>query len=575
MLKTSIYSLQRKWFFTGHLIVGLFLLAGTVFFQIVFKTPHQDTVFWAYGLLVIFFTFQIVLNLFEHKIFRSYEWVSSALIFDSLLISIWLFKFPNENSFIVFLYLIIILMASLIFFSKGGVAIAGLCCFWFALLSFWHKSFYGDFWISWAVYSLIFLSVGLVGGYLSTELRKVSERLGQKNLEIQRITLLFEKIIEGMPTGLLIVDKDMKLAFMNPGAELILAKKQEDVLGKNLESIEPDLLPFFEKLDSEKIEDESDDQRSTGIETELTATGTQWHRSVFLSAKLNQGSARIQQTVELGNGKNKRLIRGDVAEMEMGSQTGEFFSRVEGVGRVLLFQDVTKLVHLEDKLKQHEKLAAVGQLAAGIAHEIRNPLASMSGSVQMLQQNSGQNNLSQEDQKLMSIIKKEIDRLNGLVNEFLSFVKPDQFETETVTLDKLLSDIYLQALNKKTEFQGLVIEQELKTGIKAQGNSERLTQVAWNLITNAFQAMKGPGKITIGCDEVSPHWVSFWVEDTGEGMTEETLQHLYEPFFTTKPKGTGLGLATVYKIIEAHRGEIRVQSKKGEGTRFEVHLPKA
>jgi two-component system sensor histidine kinase PilS (NtrC family) len=347
------------------------------------------------------------------------------------------------------------------------------------------------------------------------------------------------------------------------------------VLGKDLAVIEPDLLPFFEKIDSKRILDESDDQKNSGIETELTATGTEWHRSVFLSAKLSRGSARLQQTVEVGNGKSKRLLRGDVAEVEMGEQTGEIWGRIEGLGRVLLFQDVTKLVHLEEKLKQNEKLAAVGQLAAGIAHEIRNPLASMSGSVQMLQENSGGNLLSPEDQKLMNIIRKEIERLNGLVNEFLSFVKPDQFEIQTVDLESLLADIAIQVSNRKNEFPEVRIFSQLKSGIKAQGNSEKLAQVAWNLITNALQAMRGPGKVSIGCDEVSSHWVCFWIEDEGEGMTENTLQHIYEQFFTTKPKGTGLGLETVYKIVEAHQGEIRVQSKKGEGTRFEIHLPKA
>lgn len=573
--KSPLSFSDKRWSEAGHLTTSLFVLLATILYQVTLKPQSTHLLNLSYGLLVVFFVVQLFVGSLKLVIHRKAIWDYSILVIDTLLISLWLASSNIENSFVVFLYPVVILLAALTFFSRGGLALAMVSSLCFGAVMFWDRSIEKESLLSWMVYSGVFLAVGLVGGYLSSELVKASERLRQKNSEIQKLTLLFERIINGMPTGLLIVDDNLNLAFMNPGAEAILGKQQEDVLDKNLATVEPDLLPFFQKIDSKRIVDESDDQKGAGMETELAATGTEWHRSVFLSAKLTKGNARLQQTVELGNGKNKRLLRGDVAEVEMSSHTGEILGRVEGVGRVLLFQDVTKLVHLEDKLKQNEKLAAVGQLAAGIAHEIRNPLASMSGSVQMLQEGSETSQLSTEDQKLMSIIKKEIDRLNGLVNEFLTFVKPDQFELKTVDLQTLLSDIAIQALNRKNESAGVEIIQQLHPGIRAQGNQEKLTQVAWNLLTNALQAMRGPGKVSIGCGEVSPHWVCFWIEDEGEGMTDDTLQHLYEPFFTTKPKGTGLGLATVYKIVEAHQGEIRVRSKKGEGTRFEVHLPKA
>ncbi|NBR26669.1 MAG: GHKL domain-containing protein, partial [Micrococcales bacterium] len=304
-------------------------------------------------------------------------------------------------------------------------------------------------------------------------------------------------------------------------------------------------------------------------------TGTEWHRSVFLKARLQKGQARLQQTVELGNGKNKRLLRGDVAEIDVTSQVGRLFSQSQGVGRVLLFQDVTKLVHLEEKLKQNEKLAAVGQLAAGIAHEIRNPLASMSASIQMLQEGLAPGVLGKEDSRLMFIIGREIDRLNELISDFLNFVKPEKFNSEAVRLENLIMEVIDQAKNSKEFQSNIELKTQCEIELLALGNTEKLKQVLWNLLSNAIQAMKEPGSIEIGCETVSPHWVCLWVQDQGEGMTEEVIQHLYEPFFTTKARGTGLGLATVYKIIEAHQGEIRVQSKVGEGTRFEVHLPKA
>ncbi|NBW99745.1 GHKL domain-containing protein [bacterium] len=268
-------------------------------------------------------------------------------------------------------------------------------------------------------------------------------------------------------------------------------------------------------------------------------------------------------------------MRGDVAVLPIGSSSSSLFSQSQGIGRVLLFQDVTKLVHLEDKLKQNEKMAAVGQLAAGIAHEIRNPLASMSASIQMLQTGVDPKSLEPENRRLMEIIVKEVDRLNDLISDFLDFVKPEKFKTEPVSLQGLLSELVFQVSQQKEKVATIQIDTQLSPDIHALGSEEKLKQVAWNLLTNALQAIKTSGKIEVGCESVSPHWVCFWVKDSGEGMSEEVLQHLYEPFFTTKPRGTGLGLATVYKIIEAHHGEIRVQSKVGQGTRFEVHLPKA
>lgn len=571
-IKADKFSMEI--FQLGHLLISGVLLSSCLLFQALLKAPNISAAKQAYLLLFIYFLVQIVGTVVYER--KGSPGVAHAWMgLGALLLSVWVVIAQASGSLIVFLYLVFILLGALSFQMRGGAIQAFLSTLFLGIAILQSQTINTGSIMSWGVYSLMFATVGLVGGYLSSELAKTSEKLIQKDREIESITSLFQQIIDCIPTGLLILDEKLVLRFANPGAEVILGRKTEEIINKDLKNIEPDLLPFFESLNEKKIPDESDDINEQGIETKLTSTGTEFHRSVFLSAKIKAGQARLQQTIERGNGKSKRLLRGDVAEVEMNSDVSGIFNQLGGRGKVLLFQDVTKIVHLEDKLKQHEKLAAVGQLAAGIAHEIRNPLASMFGSVQMLQESSGNNQLSEEDQKLMRIIKKEIERLNDLVSEFLNFVKPDKFEFKTVELMTLLSDIIFQSTHQSSQFPQVKILQELKPNIEAMGNSEKLRQVIWNLLANALQAMQGPGTISVGCDEVSPHWVYFWVEDQGEGMSEETLQHLYEPFFTTKPKGTGLGLATVYKIVEAHQGEIRVRSKKGEGTRFEVHLPKA
>ncbi len=227
----------------------------------------------------------------------------------------------------------------------------------------------------------------------------------------------------------------------------------------------------------------------------------------------------------------------------------------------------------EQKLKQHEKLAAVGQLAAGIAHEIRNPLASVSASIELLKAAPAETLASPENKKLMDIALKEMGRLNRLITEFLDFVKPEQIAAEPVDITALLSEVVLSAKAMKEVRDRIVIHEDYSASI-ALGHSGKVRQVVWNLVMNAIQAIPTQGLVRIGCRASSLHSV-LWVEDNGVGMNPEVLKHLYEPFFTTKDRGTGLGLATVYKIIEAHKGEINVTSTEGKGTRVEVVLPRA
>lgn len=276
--------------------------------------------------------------------------------------------------------------------------------------------------------------------------------------------------------------------------------------------------------------------------------------------------------MEVGSGMSKRTLRGDVAEIDIGSGMGRLLQTQAQGGRVLLFQDVTKIIHLEEKLKQHEKLAAVGQLAAGIAHEIRNPLASMSASIEMLK--TAQEWTDPENKKLMEITLKEIDRLNGLITEFLDFVKPEKLKLVSLSLNDLLQEIVTAASGMEEFKKMTTISTKFQT-IQVLAHGEKLKQVVWNLLLNAVQAIKEKGTIEIGCEAVSEQRVKWWVSDTGQGMTEEVLAHIYEPFFTTKPQGTGLGLPTVFKIIEAHHGEIKVNSVVGKGTCFEIFIPRA
>jgi len=526
-----------------------------------------------YGLLSISFAFNLFSSFFLERLPQRPWMAGLHIFFDAALTSSWIYFTGGRESLFALWYLVQILSVSLIFYQKGAWFAALVSCLCFGMVNLLHPEPVG--WVTWGAYSLLFLTLGLVGGYLSEELLRTHATLRERDRSIEKLTELQSRIIAHMPTGLLTVDREMRINFLNPTAAQILNVDALATVGKKLGDVEPGLLPFFTQIDSQDVPTDSDEPIPKEGENAVSATGSQHHRSYFVHARSQAGHARLQQRVEVGRGHHLRILRGDVAELDANAGLGGLLGKQATGGQILLFQDVTKLLHLEEKVKQNEKLAAVGQLAAGIAHEIRNPLASMSASIEMLKGSLPAIPGQDENQRLMEIAIREIDRLNRLITEFLDFVKPEKFRFEKVDLAALLGELVLSAKNLKDRSTGIIIHEHYQPATFALANSEKLKQVMWNLVVNAMQAMPGPGKIEIGCGIVSDQRVKFWVEDEGQGMEDEVLAHLYEPFFTTKDKGTGLGLATAYKIVEAHHGEIRVTSAVKVGTRFEVVLQSA
>jgi len=223
----------------------------------------------------------------------------------------------------------------------------------------------------------------------------------------------------------------------------------------------------------------------------------------------------------------------------------------------------------EEAIKRAEKLSAMGKLAAGIAHEIRNPLASMSGSIQVLRDEL---ELSQENRRLMDIILRESERLNRLITDFLDYARPYNPEKKEIDFSCVVAetlDVFEKGLSKD---QSIKVQKEIKSGVKVFGEHERLKEVLWNLFNNAVQSMHAGGNLAISLDSYGS-MAKIVVRDSGEGIDAKDLNRVFEPFFTTKTYGTGLGLATVYRIVEAHGGNIRVDSENGKGTVFTVMLP--
>lgn len=241
------------------------------------------------------------------------------------------------------------------------------------------------------------------------------------------------------------------------------------------------------------------------------------------------------------------------------------------VGIVGICQDLTRIRRLEEEMRKKEKLATLGEIAAGIAHEIRNPLASLSGSMQMLNREIA---MEGDAKRLMEIALREITRLNSIVNQFLHYARPVPLKKRWCDLNDLLLETMSLLRGGEGYRKEIEICQEVANGkLLLSIDPDQVKQVFWNLVLNACEAMPHGGRLCVKTSSL-PGFAQVTFEDTGCGIPEEKLEQIFDPFFTTKTEGSGMGLAIVQKIVEAHRGTITVESQVGSGSRFTIRIPR-
>jgi two-component system sensor histidine kinase PilS (NtrC family) len=244
--------------------------------------------------------------------------------------------------------------------------------------------------------------------------------------------------------------------------------------------------------------------------------------------------------------------------------------RDQVIGRVINFQDLTELKRLEQHARRAERLATVGHLAAGIAHEIRNPLASISGSIELLRQSP---QASDDDRTLMAIVHREIQRLNVLIGDLLDYANPKPKQPVDLDLAVLVDEV-LQVARGDEVFTDVELASEIERPLPIQADPAKLRQVLWNLLRNAAEAAATGGRHVRVVAKPLSGGVRILVEDDGPGITKDQLGRIFEPFFTTKPKGTGLGLATSHAVVAEHGGRLEVETTVGKGTKMVVSLPR-
>ncbi len=238
-------------------------------------------------------------------------------------------------------------------------------------------------------------------------------------------------------------------------------------------------------------------------------------------------------------------------------------------GHLFLFSDLTRIKQLEEQVRRGERLAGLGKLAAGVAHEIRNPLSSIKGFATIL---AGRVREDHRSRELAEVMVQEVERLNRVVTELLDYAKPTEISRQSLSCRELIDTsirlVERDALQKRVRIHALVEPENLALEV----DPDRFAQILLNLYLNAIQAMNEGGTLSVEavCEE---GFVILKIADTGSGISPEDLPHIFDPYFTTKPKGVGLGLANVHKLVEAHGGRIEARSMPGNGTVFTIRIP--
>lgn len=371
-----------------------------------------------------------------------------------------------------------------------------------------------------------YLAIAYLSSNLSQKLRQVDVELQDKSGALENLQVRHENIIHSIRGGLITTGLDGRITLINVPGEKLLERHGHDAQGSRIDEIFLDRLP---DVDSFSV---------TGEVRSLTPSGIEKTFGVTVSP-LRQ----MDYTV---------------------------------IGYVYTFDDLTDIRRLEREVRMRDRLAAVGRMAAGIAHEIRNPLSSIAGSVQVL---SGISSMNEEQRTLVDIVTRESERLNNIISDFLVYSRDKQMKTAPVDLVSLLDDTLTLLKNHPQQAQPenhVEIVRDFRAA-KAVSvvDGDRMKQVFWNLLENALRAMSsGGGKLVVGLYDSGSEWmISF--ADTGTGIEQGRLEKIFEPFQPGFGVGTGLGLAIVYQILQAHNAKISVNSKPGSGAEFCIHLAKA
>ncbi|MGQ0666142.1 MAG: ATP-binding protein [Nitrospiraceae bacterium] len=540
----------RVYWLMGLRVVVVTLLLG---FSLAFQVTKGERAETFYALIVFTYAVTIVYSFMIRRLaspdaFVQFAWVQVAV--DFLLETVLIARTGGIESPFAVLYVISVTVASIVPRRRVGVLTANLCIILFGLLTNAQLYGLGEVWgwlpparlsaaetmQAFGVYSLAFLTVGFLSGALADQLQRADESLREKEQGLNRLRAFHENIVHSISSGVFTTDANGHVTSFNPAAQEATGYTLEQVQGRSWREV-------FNWHPSQQ-----DDERMLGV------------------------SSNMRFEVECKRADGNRLI--------LGMTLAPLHEQGEATGLVGVFKDLTQIREMEEEMRRKEWLASLGEMSAGMAHEIRNPLGALAGAMQMLRKDL---HADETSQRLMDIAVREATRLDTIITEFLQYARPPALNLAEFDLNKVLAEtLDLVQHEARTRANITIVTAPAAGALPGQVDQDQMKQVFWNLATNAFDAMPKGGQLTIATGgrkiDISGHKadiVEISFQDTGEGIPRKNLDKIFLPFFTTKKRGSGLGLAAVHRIVDLHGGWIKVDSKEGQGSRFVVCLPRS
>jgi two-component system sensor histidine kinase PilS (NtrC family) len=543
-LKTSWFLPMRLAIFL--IVVGVLVVTG--------KTQAEIyTAFLVYSIFTLLLLFALAFKL-PGKYFRLSQVIIMFQIISEIVAEAAVIRVTGDiTSPFTILFMLTIVSAALAYQLVGTLFTATLASaaygvvIWFSTgerlpenLNFdLLKSIYAsndDLFYKLFLYICIFYLVAFVAGYLSQKIKAKERELRAASESLARAKLETDEILKHLHSGLITIDHFGRIVYFNQAAEKITGFREYQIKGKNCLEVFAERMPRFSEI-------------------------------LLAVLKSSQHEQRCEITMSDEKGEM----------IPIGVSTSVLEDEVRGVRGVIgIFQDLTDAKELEQKMRRADKLAAVGELSASIAHEIRNPLASISGSVEILKLEL---ELEGENKRLMDLIIKEASRLSNILTDFLVYARVKRPAFNKVEANRLVSDVIEIGRNHPTFNSKINFNVDSDdTTVYVSGDEEQIKQILLNLIVNAMESFEGgKGQVEIRIESASqlhPDQVYFAVYDDGKSMSSEIQEKIFTPFFSTKREGTGLGLAVVKRLVENMGGKIWVESSQHGGTIFKFTLRK-
>ena len=489
-----------------------------------------------YGAVVLAFGATAVYRVFAGRVERIRPFAIANIALDLCLVSALVTFSGGSESVFTFLYVVVPAYAALLLSGRGAVACGALAGAAYAVVLLFERAgnpaaqpeLDGVLVARWAVHTGAIVLVAVLSSFLVGELERAGQALSERTSDLEHLRTLHQRTVESLMSGLFTTDVEGRVTSFNPEAERITGLSRADARGRDMEKILP------------------------GVRELLR------HRVGSNSRSRMRFTDREGRVLHLGIG--AYVLRDGDGSAE---------------GHVVIFQDVSGVVQMEQELTRSERLAAVGALSASIAHEIRNPLAAISGAIQLLRNGAGAE--AGGATRLMDIAVREVDRLNQLITDFLDFARPAPLRQEEVPVAELVGEVVRMLELAQADAAGVSVSVDVGAGLRVYADPSKLRQVLWNLLRNGAEAMPAGGRLEIRAAHARPQaaqgadsgdrmeheakldWVEIAVLDQGTGIDPEIAERMFDPFFTTKRNGSGLGLSTVHRIVAEHGGSIRVE----------------